>query len=276
MKISTNLFLLLGLSASTIFAQEVSGYEKVMYTAPDEIELDGANVSTKNIVSQADHCKMAFTLVNNSTDLLLFDANEVEFSYPFGTKNPSLKSFILNPGDKKTKTLLVKGTENYLQKEFKMDVKGLYKIPVNGTVTEAPQFQLPASTNNFVAGNFKVQLKKYDASTKEATAVFECTYVGDEIALVDPTSLSVTTNRNKSTDEVTYANDDKKSEIEILKKNETVEFKAVFHIPGKIADMQFAIMKINWNKTFVETTKEPIASEVLTFTMDEAATEAAK
>lgn len=275
MKITTNLFLLIGLSASTVFGQEVTGYEKVMYNAVDT-EAGDVSLSSKNVVAQADHCKLAFTVQNNSTDLLMYDANETEFVYSFGKKNPSLKSFILQPGDKKTKTLLVKGTENYLQKEFKMNVKGLYLIPVNGTVTSAPQFALPAATNSFDAGNFKVKLKKYDASTKEATAVFECTYVGNQIALIDASSLSVTANKNKSTEEVTFANDDKKADVEILKKNESIEIKAVFHIPGKIVDMQFATMKINWNNTFVETTAKPISAETVSFVMDAAATEAAK
>ena len=62
MKITTNLILFLALSSSTVFSQEVTGYEKVMYTEPVEIDLDGVNVSTKNIVAQADHCKMAFTV----------------------------------------------------------------------------------------------------------------------------------------------------------------------------------------------------------------------
>lgn len=276
MKIITNLFLFVGLSASTLFAQEVTGYEKVLYGSPSDSDIDGVNLSSKNVVAQIDHCKLAFTVQNNTSDLLMYDANETEFVYPFGAKNPSLKPFILQPGDKKTKTLLVKGTENYLQKEFKMNVKGLYLIPINGTVTAAPQFVLPAATNSFVDGNFKVKLKKYDASTKEATAVFECTYIGDEIALVDASSLSVTTNKNKSTEEITYANDDKKADVEILKKNQSLDIKAVFHIPGKIADMQFATMKINWNNTFVETKAESIPAETISFSMDAAATEAAK
>lgn len=275
MKITTNLFLFLGLSTTALYAQEVTGYEKVAYYSPADLETEGVNLSTKNAISQADHCKMALTVQNNSTDLIMYDSKESEFVYGFGKSNPSVKSFILSPGDKKTKTILVKGDGNYLQKSFKFEVKGLYKIPVNGTTVETEQFQLPASINNFTAGNFKVQLKKYDASTKEAVAVFECTYIGDGIGLVDASSLSVTTNRNKSTEQITYANDDKKADIEILKKNESVEFKAVFHIPGKIADMQFATMKVNWNNTFVETSAEPIDAPVLQFDMDEASTKAA-
>jgi len=272
MKNTTKLILFLGLSTTTIFAQEVTGYERVAYYSPADSEVEGITLSTKNAIAQADHCKMAFTVENTSTDLLMYDSKESAFIYEFGKSNPSVKSFILSPGDKKTKTLLVKGDGNYLQKGFKLEVNGLYRIPINGTVTAADQFQLPASMNNFTTGNFKVQLKKYDASTKEATAVFECTYIGDGIGLVDASSLSVTTNRNKSTDEITYANDDKKADIEILKKNDSMDFKAVFHIPGKIADMQFATMKVNWNNTFVETSAEPIEAPVLQFDMDEATT----
>ncbi len=272
MKITTNLFLLIGLTTTTLFAQEVTGYEKVAYYSPADIEVEGVSISSKNAIAQADHSKMAFTVENTSTDLIMYDSKESEFVFEFGKSKPDVKSFILSPGDKKTKTLLVKGDGNYLQKGFKLEVKGLYKIPINGTVTAADQFQLPASMNNFTAGNFKVQLKKYDASTKEATAVFECTYIGDGIGLVDASSLSVTTNRNKSTEQITYANDDKKADIEILKKNESIDFKAVFHIPGKIADMQFATMKVNWNNTFVETSAEPIEAPILQFDMDEATT----
>ena len=275
MKNTTKLFLFIGLSSTTIFAQDVSGYEKVAYYSPADIEVEGVNLSSKNAIAQVDHCKMAFTVENTSTDLVMYDSKETEFAYEFGKSNPSVKSFILSPGDKKTKTLLVKGDGNYLQKGFKLEVKGLYKIPINGTVVEADQFQLPASMNNFTTGNFKVQLKKYDASTKEASAVFECTYIGEGIGLVDASSLSVTTNRNKSKEQITYANDDKKADIEILNKNESIDFKAVFHIPGKIADMQFATMMVNWNNTFVETSAQPIEGPVLQFDMDEAATKAA-
>jgi hypothetical protein len=275
MKNATQLLFLMGLASTSLFAQEVSGYEKVAYFSPADIEVEDVNLSSKNAIAQADHCKMAFTVENTSTDLVMYDSKESEFVYEFGKSNPSVKSFILSPGDKKTKTLLVKGDGNYLQKGFKLEVKGLYKIPLNGDVTAADQFQLPASMNNFTAGNFKVQLKKYDATTKEASAVFECTYIGDGIGLVDASSLSVTTNKNKSKEQITHANDDKKADIEILNKNESIDFKAVFHIPGKIADMQFATMMVNWNNTFVETSAQPIEGPVLQFDMDEAATKAA-
>lgn len=277
MKNKFNLFLLLGftLFAFNGSAQEVEGFEKVLYYPPADMESEGINLSIKNAVAQADHSKLALTVENGSTDLLMYVPNESVFTFAFGENSDSMKSFILKPGDKKTKTLMAKGSGNYLQKEFQLTISGLYKIPVNGKVTEAEQFALPAAKNGFTAGNFKVQLKKYSASTKEAKAVFEVTYLGDEIALIDPTSLSVTAKRNKSTDEVTYANDDKKSEIEILRKNETVEFSAVFHIPGKIVDMQFATLNVNWNETFVETTALPIEAPVFKLEMDDASTRAA-
>ncbi len=272
-----NLFLLVGLTLFTfnISAQEVEGFAKVVYYAPADMEVEGINVSVKNAVAQADHSKLAVTVENGSTDLLMYVPDESVFTFAFGEDKPSMKSFILKPTDKKTKTFIAKGSGNYLQKEYQLKVSGLYKVPVNGKVTEAEQFPLPAAKNSFTAGDFKVQLKKYSASTKEAKAIFEVTYLGDDIALIDPTSLSVTAKRNKSTDEVTYANDDKKSEIEVLRKNETVEFAAVFHIPGKIVDMQFATLNVNWNETFVETTAVAIEGPVFKLEMDDASTRAA-
>ena len=79
MKNTTKLFLFIGLSSTTIFAQDVSGYEKVAYYSPADIEVEGVNLSSKNAIAQADHCKMAFTVENTSTDLIMYDSKETEF-----------------------------------------------------------------------------------------------------------------------------------------------------------------------------------------------------
>ena len=270
--IITGLFLY----TTTLFAQEVSGYEKVYYSNPETLEQDEVEFSFKSTVAQFDHCKTGITIENNSNDYILYKSSESSFKYEFGDKHPSLKDVYIAPGDKKSKTLQVNGTEQYLQNSFQLEMGGIYRIPLTGNTLSAPDFKLPASTNSMKEGNFKVTLKKYTASTKEAKAIFEVTYTGNEVAIVNPANLSVTAEAKKTNETVTYANDNKKSKPIILHKGDTKKITAVFHIPGKIVDMQFADMMIVWNDTFVESKEIPVEAPVLDFAMDEALTKEKK
>lgn len=282
MKLNNAIMLLvvLVLLAGPSFAQSVTGYEKVYYTNPEMVSPDGdqdISFEFKNAVAQFDHCKFGIKIVNNTSDYLVFDSQKSSFSYPFGDKHPTVKPIMIKPNKAKTKTLLVKGGEDFLQKSFDFNLLGaIWKIPVNGDAVTADDFVLPAAKNSFTAGDFKVVLKKYSATTKEAKAIFECTYTGNKIGLINPSNLSVTAERKKSNETVTYANDDKKGETSIVRKGEKIKVTAVFHIPGKIVDMQFAQMNIIWNDTFVETTEIPIEGPQVHFEMNEALTQEKK
>jgi len=255
--------------ASGLLAQEVTEYERVYYLNPETFDGPEYGIIIKNVVAQNDHCKFGLKLTNNTNDYLVYIPKESTFNYSFGDKHPSQKEFMIQPNGSKSKTLKVDGGDQFLQKSFKVNFDGLYKIPVDGKVAEVSDFKLPASTNSFTSGNFKVSLKKYDASTREAKAIFECTYLGDDVALVSPAQLSVTATRKKSDELVTYANDYKKSDAVLLRKGDKTKITAVFHIPGKIVDMQFATMHIVWNDTFMETTQTPLNSAGMEFVMNE-------
>ena len=276
MKLNTTKMLIafLLLLAGPAISQSVTGYEKVYYSNPDPIipfEETDISIEFKNAVAQFDHCKFGIKIVNNTNDYLVFDSQKSIFRYPFGDKHPTVKPIVIKPNKTKTKTLLVKGGEEFLQKTFEFRLlESMRKIPTKGDVVTAEDFALPAAKNSFTAGDFKVVLKKYTATTKEAKAIFECTYTGNNIGLVNPSNLSVTAKRKKTNEMVTYANDDKKGETSIVRKGEKIKFAAVFHIPGKIVDMQFATMNIIWNDTFVETMEWPVEGPTVLFEMDEA------
>lgn len=272
----TFLLLTAAISCSSAFAQELTEYERIYYSDIVETEAGDFTFSTNNCVAQLDNCKLALKIENKSSDFLMFVPKESTFKYSFGDKNPDVKPYYIAPDDKKTKTIKVDGGEQFRQRSFDYEVGGLYRIPLAGNTVEAPEFQLPANKNNFTAGNFKVVLKKYEASTREAKASFEVTYTGDDVGLVNAANLSVRAKRNKSEEEVVYANDDKKGEAEILHKGESAKFDAVFHIEGRIVDMQFATMYIIWNDTFVETKPEEIEPVMLSITVDETLTKEKK
>jgi len=267
---------LLFLGISPLFGQDVSGFERVYYTTPNSIETDDYTLDVKNAVAQADHCKLGMKIVNNTNDFLLFKSKESSFKYSFGEKHPTVKPIYIKPNGSKTRTLQVGGSEQYLQQRFSVEMSGIYRIPVDGMITEAPDFKLPASTNSFTVGNFKVVLRKYDASTREAKAIFECTYIGDAVGLVNPANLSVRATAKKTEEELMYANDSKNSDPQILNKGDKIKFDATFHIEGRIVDMQFATMFIVWNDTFMETEEIPLDAETFDIEMNEELTNAKK
>lgn len=262
------------LAANTYFAQEVTQFEKVFYHDVETIDADAYTMSPKNGVAQADHFKFALKIENKSDGYLFIEPSESVFHYEFGDKTPVEKPIYIGVNDSKTRTIKVDGGNQFRQEKVRYELKGIYKIPLEGETVEAEDFQLPASKNSFTAGDFKVSLKKYSASTKEAKAQFECTYMGDDIAIVNPSNLSVRATRKKSDEQVIYANDDKKSKPEMLRKGESITFNAVFHIDGRIVDMQFATMYIIWNNTFVISQAEALPVQTIEFTMNEEVTKA--
>ena len=257
-------------------AQKNENYERIYYLNSAEINTEEATVMAKNIVAEKEYCKLAINIKNNTSDFILFTPAKTKFVYPEMEKQPEGKEVLIKPNKSKIKTLLVNGGDEFLQEKFTVQLGELYKIPVDGKEEEASEFQLPAARNSFMAGDFKVNLVKYSASTKEAKAIFEVQYVGNKMAIVNPSNLSVTANRKKTNELVTYANDYKKSSLALLRNGDKVKMVAVFHIPGKIVDMQFATMNIQWNNTFVETAPELLPAVSFDVEMDKALTEEKK
>jgi len=254
------------------FGQDLSEFEKVYYAVPDPIETDDFTLSVKNGVALAEYSKLSMKITNNSNDYLIYRSNESKISMGSSEFSPKAKNCMITPNNSRSRTIQVDGGDNFRQKNYSFEVKGLYRIPVDGSTQKAEDFKLPAASNSFTTGKFKLSLRKYDASTKEAKAQFDCTYLGDEVAIVNPASLSVKAKKKDSDEEVVYANDNKKSTPVILHKGDKVKLTAIFHIPGKIVDMQFATMHIMWNDTFVETKEIALDAQTFEMEMDEAVT----
>lgn len=266
-------------TASLSFAQDLSKYETIYYSDPQQAELPGTDdvkIELKNVVAQKELAKFAIKVMNDGSDIILFKPSESTFKFAFGDFHPVEKELVISPSKNKMKTFSVLGSDQFRQTQFSYETAGFSRVPVDGTVASAEDFQLPASRNNFQAGEFSVVLKSYKATTDEAKAVFEVTYNGDKIGLVNGANLSVRAKRNKSEDEVVFANDNKNSDIELLRKGDKAKFDAVFHIEGRIVDMQFATMYIVWNNTFVESEALPLEAGSIPITWDEALTNAKK
>jgi hypothetical protein len=267
------MFLMTVLAASFTFSTSAQKKDDPKHTnyykdVEEPVETKEVVIEFTNGVSRFDFLKFKAKFTNNTNDFLIVDPAKFKIKTDGVTHQPKEKAFILDPNDSKAKTIDVKEGENFKAEEFEVSVDGFALIPVDGKPTQMSEFQLPASTNNMKSGNFEVNLKRVSQETKETWAVFSIKYTGDGYGIVDPSRISIKTESGEQ-----FANEFRKSKTILLEKGETKSVDAVFHIPAKVVDMQFAKLFIQWGECMVET--EAVALELdesVTFTLDEALT----
>lgn len=231
----------------------------------DAMETKQVNLEFLNGVSRLDMLKFKTKFINNTNDFLLINPSKFTITGDGIESKPKEKEFILNPNDKKSKTIDLKGGENLRYDEFEVAPEGFARISTDGTPVSLPDFQLPASTNNIESGNFEINLKNLKQETKETWARFEVKYTGDDYGIVDPSRISVKIESGKQ-----YANDNRKSKTILLEKGDKKVISAIFHIPAKVVDMQFATLMVQWGDAMSETKAEPFEiDESVTFELDE-------
>lgn len=257
---------------SSIKSQNSDPKHKNFFKSPKTIEGKNYQLDFKNIVAKYDYVKMAVIINNTSNDFLLFKPEESEFIFDFGSFTSKEDIIFILPNSSETETLKTTGDNKFHVDKFIMNFAGLYNLSAKGKTQKTEDFRLPASKNNIEAGNFKISLIKSSQRTQETYGKFEVEYIGDEIGIIDPSKLSVRVDET----ELIYANDVKKSKSSFLgkggpiflKKGEKATFKAVFHIPGRIADMQFSLLYIIWGDTFIESKPQKIAHKEVEFVLD--------
>ena len=231
----------------------------------EPIESKAVNVELINGVSRTEFLKFKAKFINNTSDFLAVDPSKMTLTLGAIDLNPSEKAFILDPGDKKSKTIDVKEGADFLVDNFDVAPEGFAIISTDGTPIEMPDFQLPAAVNNLEAGNFEINLKRLKQETKETWAKFEVKYVGEDYGIVDPSRISIRIESGQQ-----YANEFSKSKTILLEKGDKKTIDAVFHIPARVVDMQFATMFIQWGETMSETKAEPFElDETATFYLDD-------
>ena len=267
---------IVALSISSSFAQNGKKdpktdpkYTNYYLDVEDAIETKEVTLQFTNGVSRLDFLKFKTKFINNTNDFLLVDASEFTIETDGIEHHPKEKAFILDPNDSKSKTIDVKEGEGFIAKAFEVSPDGFARISTDGVPAQMEPFQLPASTNNLESGSFEVNLKRLKQETKETWAVFSIKYTGDDYAILDPSRISV-----KTEDGDQYANEFRKTKTILLEKGDSKTVDAVFHIPAKVVDMQFAKLFVLWGECMVETKAEPFEiGESVTFQLDETLTE---
>jgi hypothetical protein len=239
--------------------------QKNFYKVPAPVISNEFKISFKDIVSKMDYLKMAVVTQNLLDDsYIMYKQEESKFIFPFGEYQPKPKTVFIAPKKERKKTMKVDGDTRFLVDSFTIHLDGIYKLPVKGNSVRIEKFVIPAQKNSITARNFDIKLIKQKKTTKETYLLFECKYNGDKIAIIDPAKISVKVDGKN----IEYANDDKRAKPRFLQKGESAKFKAVFHIPGKIADMQFATMFLIWNDSFMEIKPEKLHAVDINFVLD--------
>lgn len=236
------------------------------------VENDDLKIEFRNAHSQQGFTLVELVITNKTNDIIYCKGSDAKFIYDHGTFNPkgnllSKINFSINPLERETKTFKVSGDTRFHVEKLKLDLNCFYRISSKGTILNAPNFQLPAAKNSFIAGGCNCTLEKSKQTTKETSAQFKCDYTGKNVAFIDPRKLSV-----KLKDGQEFANNNHKDKSEVLMPGDDMSFTASFNIPGKIADMQFSVLSINWNDTFTESTMVPLKTGTADFILNPAVT----
>jgi len=259
------------LFSSGFYAQKKEKKKKVdtktknYYRIPTEIKSEYYTLNFKNIVSNFEYLKFAMLINNTTNDYILWDNKESQIIFDWGNKNTvKEKIYKLKPHKESNKVFTVRGGNQMLVNKFDFSLTGLSRVPTKGKVIKVEDFKLPASKNAITEGDFTITLIKSKQKTDETYAKFEIVYTGKEIAIVNPNSISVKVNEND-----VYANDYRKKGVYLLNPGDKMSILAKFHIPAKVADMQFTDMYIQWNDTFVLSKVIPLEDVKVSFEINE-------
>jgi hypothetical protein len=253
---------LLSAAITAAFAQKK--YEKIAY-GETSADGDGITVSAKNVVSMEDLTKFSLRITNKTNDILLYKAAESKLKAGGKEYAPSEKPMVVAPNDDDSKVIDIKG-KDFMIPDYSFVVDGIYKISTENNPVEAPNFLLPASQNEFKAGNFTCTMLDLNKETDKTTVKFECRYNGNKIGVINPSRASV-----KLPDGTEIANEKSKAKPILVMNGESEKFTLRWNRMegGRATDMQKIQMTILWHKTFIESEMQKIAPVTLNFKIDE-------
>jgi hypothetical protein len=264
----------IALSALTLSAQKSPGYE-IYYKTVKTISTDDINIEIIGNHCQAEFCRFKIKITNNTKDYVILKTEELKFVLEHGTYNPSAKNIVIDPYKSVNKTISVSGDNRFQVDSYTLNLNGFYKVSVNGTLAKMESFKLPAQKNELEAGNFKCKINgQIIKETKVTEVPFICSYSGNDVAIIDQSQLVIKLETGQE-----YATTSRGPKIQlagndnILFPGEDKKIKAVFKVPAKITDMQFANMEIDWKNTFTESKLVPIALPAQNFEIDPGMTE---
>jgi hypothetical protein len=237
-----------------------------------KIETDELIIEIVDANAQVEFSKMKVKITNKTNDYILYKPGETEFVYDFGKVNPKGGMSIINgqneliaPKSSESRVITAKDDTRFHVEQFEINVKGFYRIPVTGKVYPAPDFQLPASTNDFTAGPFKVLMTNLEKKTQQTSVRFKVTYAGDSkhYGLVNQGRVVCRIPNGKE-----FAMANSKDKIVLLAEGHEDKFNVYYQVPASEADMQFATLQLVWKDSFIESEIIPLKIPSIKMTLD--------
>ncbi|MNU93998.1 hypothetical protein D3C71_839500 [compost metagenome] len=246
-------------------------YEKVYYN-DTTFETDNYKVEIDNIVALPKEVKFRMTITNKTNDWVLYNSEESKIEVGGKSLDAKDKYILIAPHDSKKKVMRAVGANLNDARSFNFVCEGFYKVTLKDAVV-TPEFRLPASNNEFIAGNFKITLANTLKETGRTDVKFKVTYNGEGLAFISPAKISV-----KMPDGNLYATSRSKADIITLKKGETESMSASWERMegGAKMDMQLVEMLIHFEGVLQESTQVKIDKVVIPLRWNDAMTKGKK
>lgn len=245
------------------FAQKDKKLDEKYYFCYKEVafETDDYKIYIVDAVSQGTYTKFKLKVFNKTNDYLIFRPQEIVLSGNGQNIAGTDKQMIVAPNDETSRVIDFRGSNMQMEK-FSLEIKGAYKVPANGAVSPAPDFELPPSKNDFKAGNYNCKLIDNKMKTDKTVARFGCTYEGDGIGILNPYKCAAIMPNKQENANV------KKYNAVLLEKGKYEDFFVHFAEVSGAGDMQKEKIAIKWNDTFKESKLTPLKPVSVEIAMD--------
>ena len=228
-----------------------------------KIETNEYNIIIKDVVSNEKYTKFKIRITNKTLDYLLFKGEECVLVTETTTINTEEKPVFIEPFFTRSKVILFKGIEGLHFNKIRVDIKGLYRIPVEENIYNAPDFKLPPSLKDFKAGEFECAYISTGQEIQSFWVKFSCKYNGQKIGYVNPANCVI-----KLPDGKEFAATNLKSKPEMMLPGKKLKFTVDFQIPASVTQVQFTNMNIVWKDVFSESAAIPLPNPKASFEID--------
>lgn len=257
------------ITLGTATAQKEVKYEKLFYKDVTK-ETSEVKITVDNAVATAGETKFKLKITNLTGDYIVFKPEESKFIINGKEMAPKEKWLIIKPNESDFRVINIKGAGYNEVKSYSFIAGGLYLASTKGTVVEAPNFDLPASKNEFEAGSFKTTMSNIYKESDRTEVKFKSAYNGSKIGFIQPAKVSV-----KMPDGKEYANAKSKADAIMLSKGQDDSFTLKWERMegGKAMDMQKVPMTIIWHDAYSESELKALNAEKIDMEFDQANTE---
>jgi hypothetical protein len=248
-------------------AIQAQNYKRVFYKN-QTVENKDIRIIIDDAVATDGGIKFKIKIKNLTNDYIIYKPSESAFKIDGKSINPNEKWMIISPNDDDSHVIDLKGPNYKKAADFEFVLDGVYKASSNAKGVVAPDFKLPASQNEFKAGDFTITLEKAKKETARTDAKFNVKYTGSKIAIFEPNKVAM-----KMPDGKEYANYHSDKKAQLLNTDDVSFTVAWKDIPKTSGDMQFAEMIILWRDAFKETIPVKLPAQTITITFDKDLTE---